>query len=411
CDLPGKDSPRPFIPGPPGARAGGQPFGALANYKVAYANGDFAGVSAVTTFAPNLKTNFAYVMVEDELAGLNRGGALARTTRGDDFAIIVSPDFTPMKGLDIKPLYSYFHAEGLTSGSARRAATNRHSGSSGLSTTAAAATWGGGNANGATDHQENRHTVGLDMRWRSGPFGLDPTVYYQWGTRDNQCLCPNNGAASTARKVEADMAAWLVDIQGSFRAGPFLLEARGIYSTGNEARDNLSRSIRYFEPLDMDTSYYAGWASILALGVDYYQGGGGANNAMATNIGYDRYGRAQFGVRGTYNVTPAVALYTVVSPTWTAEEVDTDTSAARGIVSDKSFVQGDSRYIGTEWDLGLTWRFAPNTAFDLSGAYLFAGEALDSTESLTLPAGNAAGLAKRDAKDGWLISSRIRMSF
>src|SRR5436309_11217247 len=49
--LTGKDSLMPFIPVDTIARAGGQPFGSLANYKVVYANGDFAGVSPVTTFA------------------------------------------------------------------------------------------------------------------------------------------------------------------------------------------------------------------------------------------------------------------------------------------------------------------------------------------------------------------------
>src|SRR5437773_8308036 len=102
-DLTGKDSFLPMIPVPTVARAGLQPFSGLANYKVAYANGDFAGVSAVTTFAPNLKTNLAYVMVEDEIAGADRGcpaGANCpatqtfKNTRGNDFAIIISPEYT-----------------------------------------------------------------------------------------------------------------------------------------------------------------------------------------------------------------------------------------------------------------------------------------------------------------------------
>lgn len=398
-DLTGKDSLMPFIPVPTVARAGGQPFGTLANYKVAYANGDFAGVSAVSTWAPNLKTALTYVMVEDELAGGNRGvGTLGKTTRGDDFAVIASAEVTPFKGLDIKPMYSYFHAEGLTSGSARRAVTNPRSVGGAFS---AAAALGGGNAAGETSNQENRHTIGADARWRSGPFGLDPTVYYQFGTRESQALI----STGAVKRVEADMSSWLFDVIGSFQTGPFLLEARAIYSTGNEARDNLAKRISYFEPLDLDTSYYAGWAQILALGVDYFNGGGGANAGMTTGVGYDRYGRAQFGVRGTYNVTPALAFYAIVSPTWTAEKVDTDTSAARGIVNDKSFVEGDSRYLGTEADLGMTWRFAPNTAFDLVGGYLRAGEALDITEILN-------GVAtKRSAQDAWTTAARVRLSF
>src|SRR5437870_6653967 len=65
--LTGTDSLLPFIPVETMARAGGQPFGTLDQYKLAqYANGDFAGISAITTFAPNIKTNLTYVILEDE---------------------------------------------------------------------------------------------------------------------------------------------------------------------------------------------------------------------------------------------------------------------------------------------------------------------------------------------------------
>src|SRR5436309_7424005 len=121
--LTGKDSVMPFIPVETMARAGGQPFSSLANTRAVYANGDFAGLSAVTTFAPNLATKAAFVVVEDQLAGGNRAPATTRTSRGEDYATILSPEISPFKGLDIKPLFSWFHADGLTSSSSRPAAT------------------------------------------------------------------------------------------------------------------------------------------------------------------------------------------------------------------------------------------------------------------------------------------------
>jgi hypothetical protein len=43
--------------------------------------------------------------------------------------------------------------------------------------------------------------------------------------------------------------------------------------------------------------------------------------------------------------------------------------------------------------------------FDLVGAYLFAGGALDTTEVLQ-------GVAThRDSKDGWTVAARMRLSF
>ena len=376
-DLTGKDSLMPFIPVGTVARVGGQPFATLASYKVAYANGDFAGISGVTSWTPNLKTSLAYVMVEDELAGSNR---IARNVtsgrRGNDFAVIFSPEFTVFKGLDIKPLYSYFHADESTSGSARRALNNQQG------------AWAPTN--------ESRHTIGVDGRWRTGPFSLDPTLMFQFGTTDQKVVGAN--------ELSSDLSAFLVDIQGGWQLGPLLLEARGVYTSGNKASDDLrSDDIKFFQPLDLDTGYWAGWSNIQALGVDYYNGGSGFGGGNpATHIGYDRYGRMGFGLRATYSLTPALAFYGIASPTWTAEKVDTDTTsgATRGAPS-AATNGGDSRYLGTDIDLGTTYRFAPNTVFDLVGAYYFAGSALDTLD--------ASG--SREAKDAWTIAARIRMSF
>jgi hypothetical protein len=416
-DLTGKDSLLPFIPVATVARAGLQPFATLGSYRATYAAGDFAGISAVSTFAPNLKSNLAFVMVEDELATTIRGTTNpvggTRITRGKDYAVIASPELTPFKGLDIKPVYSYFHAEGTTSNQARRSAANVGSLGGNIAGAAALGGSGVGRIFGDPLFEENRHTVGLDARWRAGPFSFDPTVMYQWGNRDSLGL--------NSEREKSDVSAYLIDLQGGFQAGPLLLEARAIYSTGNNARDNLAKSIRYYEPLDLDTNYYITWAQIFALGVDYFNGS--TMNGMAQNVGYDRYGRAQLGGRATYSLTPALAIYGIVSPTWTAKKVDTDTGSngtirttlRQGSAKTNSWVEGDSRFLGTELDLGTTWRFAPNVAFDLVGGYLFAGHALDVTEcqasSIAAPACPAGQLVKRDAKDAWTSAARVRLSF
>src|SRR5437016_12545133 len=169
-DLTGKDSLLPFIPILTVARAGGQPFGTIANYKVYYANGDFAGLDLYSTFTPDIKSHFAFVIVEDQLAGGNRALAAARTSRGEDYAFIISPEFTPFKGLDLKPMFSWFHADGATAGSSRRSATNVRSVGGNI---AGAGAVGGGAPAGDSANTENRYTAGLDARLRIGPFGLD----------------------------------------------------------------------------------------------------------------------------------------------------------------------------------------------------------------------------------------------
>jgi len=299
----------------------------------------------------------------------------AANRRGNDHAIIFSAEVSPFKGLDIKPLYSYFYADGATSTAARRPIANQQ----------------GAVAPG----EENRHTLGVDVRWRSGPFSLDPTVMFQYGDRTQR-----TGPAGT---IDALHRAYLVDVIGGFQLGPLLLEARGAWTGGNDAKDDLRQRVHYFEPINLDTGYYAGWGAIMALGIDYFNGGGGTMQSMPTNIGYDRYGRRQLGFRATYSLTPQLSFTGILGSTWTDKRVDTDTGVtpAARTAPVAATNGGDSRYIGTEVDLGMTWRFAPSTVFDLQGGYLFAGSALDTLD--------ASG--KRDSENGWTIAARLRLSF
>jgi hypothetical protein len=239
-------------PVPTVVRIGAQPFGAAASYKLAaYATGDYAGLNVVTTITPNVKLNFTYVQVEEAVgarastankASPNLGGIGYSQLRGDDFAIIASPEITPIKGLDLKPMYSYFYASGTTSGSSRV-------GRGGVNTTTAFT-----NADGSwkSGINENRHTVGLDGRLRLGPFSLDPTIMYQFGSRDvivpgvpggvctvangQNCLALASGRAPGSI-ANADISAWLFDVRAGFQIGPLLIEGMYMFSSGNKARD------------------------------------------------------------------------------------------------------------------------------------------------------------------------------
>ena len=107
----------------------------------------------------------------------------------------------------------------------------------------------------------------------------------------------------------------------------------------------------------------------------------------------------------------------------TAQKVDTDTNSgllpgavgltvARTTVSQNSWANGDSSYIGTEANLGMTWRFSPNAAFDLVGGYLFAGDALDTTECTNgAPTCNPNFLRKKSAQDAYTLAARVRLAF
>jgi hypothetical protein len=399
--------PVPLVPFPTVMRLGGQPH--ASEYKLAaHATGDFGGLNLVTTFSPNVKAHFAYVAVEENLTGSRRGLGFGR---GDDFAIITSLEVTPLKGLDIRPLYSFFQAVGSTASVARGAV-----GGIGGTPTFNRGAIGGVGGLGLF---ESRHTVGFDSRWRSGPWSLDPTFYYQFGDRDTDNPFVGPGARNAVR--ESDISAVFFDVIGGWRIGPLLLEGRYVYTSGNRPKDQLSKDVNYYQPVNTDFSYWAaGWGEIYSLGIDYFKG---SLNQLGNLIGFDRYGRQQFALRAMYSVTPAFDVRAVVSPAWTARSVDTDGTTAfagslgRGVLTCATHTansvanprgagcNGDASYLGTEANLGVTWRFAPGLTFDAAGGVLFAGSALDSSEVVN------GVLTKRDAQNIYVISSRVRYSF
>src|SRR5499425_3870407 len=146
--------PMPLVPIPVIVRLGAQPFATAASYMLAtYANGDFAGVNLYATFSPTFKTQLTYVAIDENLlgkgafgpviagtgtvqnkcitstavvvGGVSTGPGLANgicqpQSRGDNWALIGSPEITVMKGLDIKPMISTAFFDGLTSTAARQ---------------------------------------------------------------------------------------------------------------------------------------------------------------------------------------------------------------------------------------------------------------------------------------------------
>ncbi len=455
----------PLIPVPTVARLGAQPFGAASNYKLGtYANGDFGGVNVVSTITPNVKLLFTYVGVEEALTGkkdvtaVNLGvgtpGSNQPQERGDDLAFILSAEVTPLKGLDIKPMFSYFYANGVTSSAAR----TPRGGYLIVASTAPNGTAGGSpfapkNVAGAdgvgTGISENRYTIGLDARWRIGGFSLDPTVQYQFGNRDAYntvtpaygTLCNSTGtAALNCTKQQADINAWLVDVRAGYQLGPLLLQAAFNYSTGNKAKDTLLKNINFFQPLDTDTGYMADWGNaITALGIDYYQIlGPFSGGNMGSAIGWDKYGRKQLGLKASYALTPSLTFGAGWTILWTAQKVDTDSIAIANAGLVPSFVdrttgngarpEGETSLLGNELNAAMTWRFAPGLALDLQAGYLFAGGALahryvqlpycqsgqtsSGQSGGIVPAGCAPPTSKDlQANDVFITTARVRFTF
>ena len=411
----------PGIPVPTVFRIGAQPW--QAQYKLAaLANGDFAGIHITNTWSPMVKTNFTFAQIEEESTGVRDG-----FIRGEDFAIIASAEITPFKGLDLRPIFSFAQFVGPTSGASRQA---RGGVGTGTPTPFATCPAAPGNTNcgvlsagGST--VENRYTIGIDARWRFGAFSLDPTFFYQFGNREMVLAVPTaNFSPGTHNQ---DISAWLLDIRGGWQAGPLLLEAAFIYSSGNDKTDRsdiAEGKIKFYQPISTDTSFYATWAEIWALGIDYFNiinsGAAGLNPGVA--IGYDKYGLMRIGTRVSYALTPAFTMRAGFTASWTAHETaGTLETIAAGtgrlpcgpfLVVDATITgacntalnnHDGSSFLGSEINVGFQWRFVPNVAFDVVGSYMFAGNAL--------AAHTAGGRDGRNPQDISAVTARLRYTW
>ena len=416
----------PWVDIPWVTRLGAQPFGAAATYKIAYATGDFAGVNTVATVSPNVKLLGTYVQVEENLVGPDKepstgtpapvaAGVPSTQNRGDDHAVILSAEITPFKGFDIKPLVSWFQATGTTSGSARQ-------GRGGLNTTTLYTTPTGdmrGNI------EESRYTIGFDARYRMGPFSFDPTILYQFGQRNIQG--PGGVFASQAgvipgRIYRSDIDAWFFDARVGYQLGPLLLQMLGVYTTGNSARNTTLGTVRYFQPLSTDTGYLAEWGTQLtSLGIDYFSAFNEAGGTIAypgVSVGWDKYGRAQFGLKATYAITPTLSIMGNVNWHWTAQAVDRNgtPTAGAGITPLFASTQGgptsgreNSKFVGTEFAALVSWQFAPGLSWDTAGGYMIMGSALDAvTDPSYVDQPNGVG---RNTNAPYIFTTRIRFTF
>jgi hypothetical protein len=386
----------PFVPFPGTMRAGIQPF-IDETYKLsAIATGQFGGVHFDLEPMPGFKVSATYAASHEAQTGADDG-----FLNGDDYGLFFGLEMTPMQGLKIKaPVVHYYSADGATGHYGYRSR-------GGVSDTTAFFPRGA---------HESRWTVGVDAVWQAGPWSLAPTVLYQAGSRE---IVPGGAGGATCAGAcrEQDISAWFIDIRGGWRSGPLEVEGLFLYTTGNEAEDNIGdvttatrrlSDVNYYWAFNTYSGFAAGWGAITALMHDYLvnlnYGAGGLN--PSTSIGYDKYGRFQFGVRAFYSLTPTFKLRGVATPIWTAEDVDNrgTTAGATGLTPSATR-RGRDDFIGTEFDFGFDWNFAPNITLSTIYGPLYAGDALGNNNFQN--GRNRSG----SADDVDLVSAVVRYSF
>jgi hypothetical protein len=400
--ITGPGSLLPFIPVSTIARMGGQPFRGHAYKPGVLATGDFPGVTLETRWAPNARSTLTFVQISEQL------DRFVAPNQKDSFAILASLEFDVFKGLTIKPTYGYGSWDGGNCGTASLG-TPAYGGYS-PNTNCPTVTPGSVAGAGGVGRNIRRHYLGADVRWTKGPFSVQPTVIYLMGNQE----VPRRGGGLN----DVDIRSFLVDTIGGFRAGPLLIEARVAYTPGTAANHDIQNggggTVRRYDPINPGFTWLSGWTEIWKGDVDYSSGlyVGRAGVTARESMSFDKYGRIFAGLAADYSLTPALTLTGITNVSWTDTAVDTKgTLGTTGIVpSSNPFGSGLARYLGNEWVARLRYRFAPNVSFDLSGAVLITGDALNIQR-----AGGAGcvtdGVPTCQSRNVWKGSARFRVTF
>jgi hypothetical protein len=399
-----------FIPVTTIGRFGGQPF-RTHDYKPGIlATGDFPGVNLDTRWTPSVRSTLTFVQISEQL------DRFIAPNQKDSWALLASLEVDVFKGLTIKPTYAYGSWDGGNCGT-----TN-------LGTIG----FGGYNSNsncpgvvvgnvagpGLPGRRITRHYLGADARWTAGPFSLQPTFIYLLGEQE----VPARGAA---QNNDVDIRTFIFDTIAGFRTGPFLIEARFMYTPGMEANHDIQNGgggvNRVYQPINSGTNYMNGWSEIWKSGIDYQTGFLVNRGAMTLREGpsFDKYGRIWFALAADYALTPALTFTALTNVSWTDTAVDTKgtTAAATGLTpsgittAGNPFQGGKERYLGNEWAVRMSYRFAPNVVFDAALATLITGDALNIQRTPASFGCVTDGVSTCQSRNAYKASARIRVTF
>ena len=396
--ITGPGSLMPFIPVASIGRMGGQPFRGH-DYKFGIlASGDFPGVSLETVWAPNVRSTLTFVQIGEAL------DRFIAPNQKDSIAFLASLEMDVFKGLTIKPTYAYAFYDGGNCGTGN------------LGTPA----WGGYNPNtncpavtagslaGAPGVGRNitRHYIGADVRWTMGSISIQPTFIYLHGEQE---ILNRNGVLN-----DVDIRSFIADMVIGFRTGPLNIESRIMYTPGQDANQDALNggggTIRRYDPINSGFAYMNGWTEIQAGTVDYNVGFlvPRSGIVLRESPSYDKYGRIFAALAADYSLTPALTFRAITNVSWTDTRVDTKGTLANGITpSTNPFEGGKERYLGNEWIVGLTYRFAPNVTFDLAAAALITGDALNIQHGGCV----TNGVSTCQSRDVYKGTARLRVTF
>jgi hypothetical protein len=352
------------------------------------------GGDVVLTFTDQMAAHLYYVQFEeDSAADFDRfpGG----DKLGEDYATGMTLRLKPVAGLDLHIPFVYGHlhlpSDTMTSQSGPGFASPEYF------------------ANVAT---ESRYYVGLDARYRLGNFSIEPTFMYLFGTRKFDSA---SQAATGAR--DTDFNAFFGHLGLSYTLGPWLLQARYVYNSGNKANDDINNrgignraDVKVYSHMNADGGpFFQEWfemfgnSEVDGTGIDTFIRKGESGT-------FDRFGWQVLAGAVEYKATDRLILEAAGGGFWAAQKPACPASLRQESLSgrcgeadneDHNNASGDpiynftgnSRYLGFEVAAGFRYTIMPGLTWTPRLAYADYGKGMEQNN--------------RKAMDAWVFVNRV----
>ena len=339
-------------------RVGGIPFGAQRLKGCVIHCLDTAGVTVTAPFGDTVNTYTWYSHFSDEWDGVRAGGA-----GGESWAAGTRVELAPLEGLDLDLIYAYQRLD-CSEQDPDDACSIR---------TLQLRSKNQGENSSSYVSLENRHWVGIDIRYQYGDFTLSPTVLLHFGSTD------------LVGGGESDISSFLLDVEVGYQTGPLMLRGRVAYTPGDPYTDDLGdgSTLNSWQVVGtFNAQPILGWFSLWGprnMQIYPFMFNYSSGRSLDTHLSFDQFGLMLVAARAEYTVNARTTLTGSLGIFNAAEDVGRP--ARLGPVSDENHPDfnytGQDSHLATEVDVEVVYTVNPATDLTLWAAYSMNGDALN----------------------------------
>ncbi len=319
---------------------------------------DSGGVVVEGAWSPQFSTYSWFVIAEEEQIEDNT--ATGGDAFGEDWTVGTTFRLQPAKGMDIHLLGAFYVIEGPGSDSSSLMIGSCSGGRD-----------GGAAGQPACFEKDTRYYFGVDARLKFGGFTLSPTFIYLGGERD------------LVAGGSVDLQSFLLDVRGKYSWGPLSVEGKFVYIPGNEANDPLDGSdddLKFWQNISVTTvNRTVHWFELHGWHIDgTHPPAFGFNDSRALRSAgtFDQFGLIHPAIRVDYKVAKPLTIAGMFGLFYAAEDVGAPARFGGAVPNNRNYT-GKDKYIGSEFDLLLTYQWFKGTTVQAWFAYAQSGDAHD----------------------------------